>query len=503
MNGEHSILTPVVTAVQTGGTTSAAAPAYDRTKVTAGMAHIGVGNFHRVHQGVYLDDLLGTRSDHNEWGIVGIGLRAEASSKAKAIAYQEQDGLYTVSQYTNDGQRRSRIVGSMVEYMYGPADYAAVVRRLSDPSIRIVSLTITEGGYNLDEISGEFRVDEPDVADDLKREHPRTVFGILTAALAARRSVGVAPFTVLSCDNLRQNGDTARRSVVGYARNVSPELAVWIERSVAFPNSMVDRIAPTVSAEAREKINAETGIDDGVPALTEEYRQWVVEDIFPTGRPAWEAQGVELRPDVERFESIKGRILNASHMLLSYPAALAGYRRVSDAASDPAIAELLTRFMAADAAPMLDAPSDVSLVDYQAMVVRRFANPYIPDTVLRVAHDGAAKLPVFHRSTAEGLLATGGDVRREALLIAAFRRYILGIDDHGDTFEVIEPHLTTEDWALLRSPDPVDALNASPFAAWGLTADRFVNEYRKLVSVIAEDGIHAAITYAMKDSDAS
>jgi mannitol 2-dehydrogenase/sorbose reductase len=498
MNAPNSLL-PITTAFANGGT-AATPPAYDRSKLTAGMAHIGVGNFHRVHQGVYLDDLLAARPDQYQWGIVGIGLRQQDSSKVKAQAYPAQDCLYTVTLNANDGQQVSRIVGSMVEYLYGPADPGAVVARLSDPAIRIVSLTITEGGYNLDETTGEFRLDDPEVAADLAGGHPRTVYGILTSALAARRAAGVAPFTVMSCDNLRSNGDTARAAVLGYAGAADPELAAWIAGNVAFPNSMVDRIAPTIYPDTRASLNQVTGIADAVPAMAEEFRQWVLEDNFPTGRPAWEDLGVQLRPDVAAFEAIKGRLLNASHMLMSYPSALAGYQWIAEGASDPLIAQLLNTFMARDAGPLLHAPADVSVADYQSMIVNRFANPYVPDTVLRVAHDGGAKLPVFHRATTEGLLATGGDLRREALLIATFRRYTAGVDDHGKSFEVEEPHLSEADWALLRSGNPLDALTASPFAGWGIAeSPAFVAAYQDIVGILAAQGIHAAIRYALAE----
>lgn len=492
-------LVPITAALAAGGTASTRTPGYDRARVTAGIAHIGVGNFHRVHEAAYVDDLLASRDDHHEWGIVGIGLRGGASSRAKADAYNAQDCLYTMTLYTNEGQQDSRIVGALVEYIFGPDDPAAVVVRLSDPAIRIVSLTISEGGYYLDEQTGEFRTDDPDIVEDLAREHPLTVFGVLTAALAARRATGTEPFTVMSCDNLRQNGDTSRRALVGYARAVDAELADWIERSVAFPNSMVDRIAPTVSEQTREQLNRATGIDDALPTLTEEFTQWVMVDNFPTGRPAWDEVGVQMRPDVKAFESIKGRLLNASHMLLAFPAAIAGYELVSQAASDPEIVSLLRMFMSVDSEPLINAPSDVSLPDYQAMVVARFANPHVPDTVLRVASDGASKVPVFHRATAEALLAAGKDMRREALLLAAYRRYTRGVDEMGNRFEVAEPQLTDADWALLRSDDPVDALRASPFAAWGLAeSGRFVDVYRRTVEIMDAEGVHAALRFALQ-----
>jgi mannitol-1-phosphate/altronate dehydrogenase len=233
---------------------------------------------------------------------------------------------------------------------------------------------------------------------------------------------------VLSCDNLRSNGATAKTAVLGYAQLSSQELADWIGANVTFPNSMVDRIAPTVNEAAREQLNALTGVDDGVPALAEEFRQWVIEDRFCAGRPAWEDLGVELRSDVEAFEAMKGRMLNASHMMLSYPGALAGHKWVHDAAKHPKIAALLNTFMERDAAPQIAAPRGVSLAEYQKLVVSRFTNENLPDTVLRVAHDGGAKLPIFHRKTCEGLVARDADVRREAFLLAAFRQYMFGVD---------------------------------------------------------------------------
>ncbi|MEI2777333.1 MAG: mannitol dehydrogenase family protein [Tetrasphaera sp.] len=503
MSNDTDGLVPITTALANGGTATTRVPAYDRAKVTAGIAHIGVGNFHRVHQGLYLDDLLAARDDQFGWGLVGISLSgASPRATARANAYADQDCLYTVTAYTNDGTQNSRIVGAMVEYLNGPDDPAAVVARLADPAIKIVSLTVTEGGYNLDEETGEFRVDDPAIVADLARETPETSFGVITAALAARREAGVPPFTVMSCDNLRSNGDTARRAVVGYANAKDPELASWIEANVAFPNSMVDRIAPTVGAQARADLNQATGIADALPALTEEFTQWVLEDNFPQGRPAFEDVGVQLRPDVATFEAIKQRLLNASHMLLSYPAALSGYATVSEAGSDPAIAAVLNRFMEVDAIPFIEAPADVSLTDYMSMVVGRFANPHVPDTVLRVAHDGASKLPVFHRNTAEKLIASGADPRREALLLATFRRYTNGVDDHGNSFEVLEPHLQDADWPLLKSDNPLDALSASPFAAWGLAdSPAFVAAYQEIVGLLENEGVPAALRYALADAD--
>ena len=286
-----------------------------------------------------------------------------------------QDNYFTVTEYDPDGTSQSRI------------------------------LTVSEGGYDIDETTGEFRIDAPHIAADLQGEHPRTTWGTLVAALRASRSVGHEPFAILSCDNLRSNGDTARRSTVGFAEAVDLELAAWISGNVAFPNSKVDRIAPVIDDQVRVTVNELTGVNDAVPVVVESFKQWVVEDEFPTGRPAWEVVGVQLRPDVAAFESIKGRMLNASHVIMSYPSLICGFEFVNDAAHDDLIRRFILGFMDRDAIPLITPPSDVSLTDYRRSVLERFSNVALPDTLHRIATDGTSKIPIFHRATTEELIA--------------------------------------------------------------------------------------------------
>jgi mannitol 2-dehydrogenase len=468
-------------------------PGYSRTLVTPGIAHIGVGNFHRVHQALYIDRCLHLENQ-SDWGIVGIGLSDSAAGRAKDAAFAAQDNLYTVTEYDNDGVGRTRLVGAMIGYLHAPADPGAVLQLLANPAIRIVSLTITEGGYRIDERTGQLDLDDPDIAADLVEPLPRTVYGFLTEALRRRRDTGVAPFTVVSCDNLRGNGDTTRTGLLGFARAKDPALADWLADTVSFPNSMVDRIAPTVTDDVRAKVAASTGISDALPAVAESYLQWVVQDRFPAGRPAMDRVGVQLRDDVATFEAVKGRMLNACHMLLSYPGLLMGYRFVHEAMADARLEALLRQFLLRDVIPHVAGPPGVVLAEYADSVLQRFANPAVGDQLLRIATDGATKIPTFHAKTISVLTGDGLDIRREALLVALYRRYLGGVDDTGTAFEPVEPQLSADDRRLLTSPDPVDALRTKPFSALELAADSaFLAAYRTLVDSLDRSGTAATI----------
>lgn len=446
-----------------GANRSVIRPGYDRRAVRPGVAHFGVGNFHRTHEAVYLDRCLHLPGNEG-WGIVGIGTSDGAAARAKAEAFRRQDCLYTVTELAPDGTSQSRVIGAMVRYLHAPSDPEAVLVQLSDPELRIVSLTVTEGGYLVDETTGRLLSQQPEQQDGLTDDRPQTVFGYLVQALRRRREAGVAPFTVVSCDNVRHNGDTARKVVLAVARSVDPDLASWIEESVAFPNSMVDRIAPYVSAADRERLNAITGIEDAMPAMSESYLQWVVEDRFPAGRPDLGAVGVELRDDVEVYESVKGRLLNASHVLLSYPALLVGHRLVHDAMADVRVRGLVETFMARDVIPLLEGPAGVSLEAYKDLIVERFANPAVDDQLIRIATDGSAKIPVFHATTISEMLERGRDVRREAFLLACYRRYLGDVDDRGAPLGATEPSLSAEDRREIDAPDGLGLLRIGAFA---------------------------------------
>ncbi len=333
-------------------------PAYDRSKVKPGIAHLSVGNFHRAHQAVYLDKCLAL-GGQDEWGIVGIGLMDVESERAKAKALQSQKGLYSLTDYPPEGKPTVSIIGSIVDYLHAPDDPAAVLKLLTDPAIKIVTLTVTEGGYNTDE-KGRFKLEDPGVARDLKGDVPSTSFGYLTEALRRRRDAGVPPFTVLSCDNLRHNGNVVKNALLSFARAKDAGLASWIETNVSFPSCMVDRITPAVGPADAARLNRESGLDDAAPIFAEDFIQWVIEDKFPTGRPALEKVGVQFTDDVDPYEQVKLRMLNASHSMLAFPGILIGHRIVHLAMRDPNVSALLDQFLSEDAGPLLErAPQHV------------------------------------------------------------------------------------------------------------------------------------------------
>ncbi|EHH67955.1 mannitol dehydrogenase family protein [Gluconobacter morbifer] len=465
---------------------------YDRKTVTPGIAHLSVGNFHRAHQAVYVDRALALPGQET-WGIVGMGVLDHPSEIAKAEALQSQSGLYTLRECPPNRPDTVRVVKSLVEYVHAPSDRKAALHRLTDPAIRIVTMTITEGGYYTDE-NGRFMTDNPVIAADIHREIPETVFGLLAEALRLRRDAGTAPFTILSCDNVPANGDIARNAVLSFAKLRDATLAEWIGQNVAFPSCMVDRITPAVRAEDIQRLDAESGIDDRAPLYCEDFIQWVVEDKFPNGRPAWEQTGVLFTDDVEPYERVKLRMLNASHSMLSLPGVLMGYRFVSEAMQDDHLFRLLQQFLGWDAEPHLTAPPGISLPDYGALLLERFRNPAVNDQLLRITSDSTSKLPVFVRPTAEAVVKENGDMRRIAFLLACYCAYLGGRDDTEAFYDITEPRLSDADRTLVTAADPARALDMTVFAGWGLTDNpAFVNLFVAMRTALKTDGTAATL----------
>lgn len=383
-------------------------PGYDRARVTPGIVHLGVGNFHRAHQAVYVDDCLAADPG---WGIVGASLRRPDMRDALA----PQDGLYTLA--LRDGEAtRARIIGSLCEVVYSGEDTAELLTRMCDPAIRIVSLTVTEKGYCRSPSTGDLDMAHAGIRADLAAPGtPSTVPGLLAEALRARRAAGVAPFTVLSCDNLPSNGRTVRRVVAQFAAARDEALAAFIESEVAFPETMVDRIVPATTDDDRAEIAALTGLEDAWPVITEPFSQWVIEDAFSAGRPDFAAAGAQMVADVAPFETMKLRMLNGAHSALAYFGQLAGHETVSDAMGDPALA----RFVAAlwdEVMPTL-AMGRNDLTGYCDALTARFLNPALRHRTAQIAMDGSQKVP-------QRLLATIADRRGQGLAHTALTRAV-------------------------------------------------------------------------------
>ncbi|MEY2847685.1 MAG: hypothetical protein RI885_350 [Actinomycetota bacterium] len=411
-------------------------PRYDRSAASVGIVHIGVGGFHRAHMAMTLDSLM-NEGLATDWAICGVGL-LESDRRMKAV-FGAQDCLYTLTLKHPDGRRESRVIGSIIEYLFAPDDTEAVVERMTDPAVKIVSLTITEGGYNFDRVTGEFDASHPGVVADLAPgAAPSTVFGFVTEALRRRRERGVEPFTVLSCDNVQGNGHMAQKVFTAFADLKDAELGAWIRSSVKFPNSMVDRITPVTYdsdiAEARDI----TGLDDGWPVVCEPFFQWVIEDDFGLGRPPLDHAGAQFVDDVEPYELMKLRLLNASHQGLCYFGYLSGYRYAHEAVGDAAIAAFLLRYMYREAIPTLKPVPGIDLGDYAKTLIERFLNPEVRDTLARLCAESSDRIPKWLVPVIRAQLETGGEIECSAAIVASWARYAEAADEQGEPITVVD-----------------------------------------------------------------
>lgn len=407
--------------------TTATIPAYDRSSLKAGIVHFGVGNFHRAHQAVYLDDLFNSGRDH-DWAIVGAGVLP--SDDAMRSKLEEQDFLTTVVEQ-DINRSAARVTGAMIDYLK-PGDAGATIKRLCDPAIRIVSLTITEGGYFIDPASGHFNPLHPVIAADAADPgNPKTVFGLILAGLKARKEMGIEPFTVMSCDNIPGNGEVTHAAISGLARLSDPSFADWVDANVAFPNGMVDRITPATGPREIGIASSDYGIDDNWPVFCEEFKQWVLEDNFPAGRPALETVGVQFVPDVAPYEHMKIRILNGGHAAIAYPAALLDIHFVHEAMEEPLIRNFLAKLEHEEIIPVIPPVPDTDLDEYYKLIESRFLNPKIGDTIPRLAQDGSNRQPKFILPSTADRLARGEDVVGLSLVSALWCRYFAGASDSG------------------------------------------------------------------------
>ncbi len=467
-------------------------PSYDRRAVSAGIVHFGVGGFHRAHEAMYLDRLM-DGGEALDWGIVGVGTMPGDARMRDALA--GQDHLYTLVVKHPDGHLEPRVIGSIVGFLHAPDDPEAVLERLVDPAIRLVSLTVTEGGYHVNQVTGDFDARDEGIAHDLAEPgSPRTAFGFVVEGLRRRRAAGTPPFTVLSCDNLPGNGDVARTMIGAFARLQDAELADWMAAQVAFPNCMVDRITPVTSAEDIEALRDTFGIDDAWPVVCEPFAQWVVEDHFPLGRPDLEKVGVQVVDDVEPYELMKLRLLNASHQALCYLGYLAGHRYAHEVCTDPLFVDFLLGYMEREGTPTVPDVPGVDLDGYRRQLIERFANPEVRDTLARLCAESSDRIPKWLVPVIRHNLEHGGQVERSALVVAAWARYAEGVDEQGEPIEVVDRERDTVMAAAARQgDDPLAFLRNPDFFGDLVDDERFTEPYLAALRDLHEIGARATL----------
>ncbi len=465
-------------------------PDFDPATIRTGIVHLGIGAFARAHLAWYTQPLL---RDDPQWGIHGVSLRRADTRDALA----PQDFLYTCAERDDTGERLT-VVGAWTGVLVAPETPGAVLARLADPAVRIVTLTVTEKGYHRAGATGGLDTDDPAIQRDLAAPTvPQTVPGLLVAALRLRRTAGIPPFTVLSCDNLPENGNSTRRVVTDFANRLDPALGRFIGEHVAFPNCMVDRIVPATTETDRAQIDAAMGVEDHWPVVCEPFAQWVIEDRFPLGRPAWETTGAALVTDVRPYEEMKLRLLNGSHSSIAYLGQLAGWQTVAEAIAAPALAAHIDALMQ-EIATTLHLPSTVDLAAYRRALLARFANPALHHRTAQIAMDGSQKLPQRLFAPALERVAAGQPISRIALGVAAWLRFLQGRGDDGAALHVDDPKADTLTRAARAAPNAqalCDAIftmhDVVPPALAG--SDAFRNEILNALDRMMTTGVRATL----------
>ncbi len=469
---------------------SVVTPRYDRTRLTPGIVHIGLGNFHRAHQAWYLHSLMQAGLAH-DWAIIGAGVRPyDAAMRDKLIA---QDCLTTLIELDPKGSR-AEVIGSMIDYLPIEPGNGSLIATMSDPAIRIVSLTVTEGGYYIHPANGGFDAAHPDIQHDVVNpDQPMTAFGAIVAALANRRAAGVRAFTVQSCDNLQGNGGITRQTIVSLARLTDPALAEWIDTHATFPNSMVDCIVPATGPSEIERAKA-LGIDDAAPVTHENFRQWVIEDAFCAGRPSWEQAGATITDDVHSYEAMKIRMLNAGHQVLANAGEILGIATISGCMTDPDVAAFFHKVEESEIAPHVTPVPGMTPSGYLDLITTRFANPEIRDTTRRVAFDGSSRHSGFVLPIIRAALDKSKPVDGLALVEALWARMCEGTREDGTRIEPNDPFWPDLTAVAKAAKDKPSEWLAQDQTYGNLASDPvFAPAFEKWLRTIWTDGSRAAI----------
>lgn len=471
-------------------------PHYDRTEIGQGIVHVGVGGFHRAHQTIYTEDLFNQNRDF-EWGFCGVGLLPHDRKMRDALL--SQDCLYTLVERSIEGDR-ARIVGSIVNYLFAPDNREAVIEKLAAPETKIVSLTITEGGYYLDAETGALNAQHPDLQHDLAHPHePHCSFGFLLEALDRRRQRGQAACTLMSCDNVQSNGDNLKTQLMAFAELRNPNLANWMAQNCQFPNSMVDRITPATTDEHCQLVREKFGISDEWPVMTESFKQWVIEDHFVQGRPRWEQVGAQMTNDVLPYEKMKLRLLNASHQALCYIGMLLGYEFVHQTMENPNIRALVQQLMDEEVTPILPTVPGIDLEDYKATLIERFANPAIRDQLSRIGIYGSSGLPKFLLPSITEQLRRGGSITLLSFTVACWFRYLNGRDETGREIKMKDPMAPKLQQLARASKEPTLLLAEREIISAELAnSPEFVRQVRAFLASFYDQGAQATLAQAIR-----
>ncbi|WP_299668841.1 mannitol dehydrogenase family protein [uncultured Ruegeria sp.] len=466
-------------------------PRYNRDDLKPGIVHVGVGNFHRAHQAWYLHRLM-QQGKAQDWAIIGAGVRPyDLAMREKLLA---QDCLTTLIELDPE-KISAEVIGSMIDYLPIEDGSGPLIRKMSDPAIRIVSMTVTESGYYVDPVTKGFDANHPDIQHDAANpQSPCTVFGAIVAALGLRREAGLGPFTGLSCDNLQSNGDILRQTVVSMARLSDPELADWIEENATFPNSMVDCIAPA-TGPSELALAIDFGINDAAVVTHEAYRQWVIEDNFCAGRPDFDEVGATFTDNVHAFETMKIRILNAGHQVLANVGEILGLQTISECMKNPLVSQFFDKVQKTEIAPTVSSVSGKSPEEYVELIETRFSNPRIVDTTRRVAFDGSARHTGFVLPIMRDQLSAGRSIVGLALVEALWARMCAGTREDGSVIEANDPvwdKLT--DAAVAAKSDPVAWLEQSWIYGDLKNAEQFSSAFSKWLNMVWQNGCEATLT---------
>lgn len=463
-------------------------PTYRRDDVKTGIVHVGIGGFHRAHQALYTDQLL-QDTNNKEWGICGVALLDFDQKIYNTL--KDQDGLYTLVVKELDGTFTKRVIGAMVETLFAPETPSKVIEKMASSDVKIITLTITEGGYNYNEATGEFDFNNPQIQYELQHPSaPKTIFGYLTEALKLRKERGLAGVTIQSCDNIQGNGHMTEKMLLSFVQEAAPELVEWIQQNVTFPNSMVDRITPATDPKDIVDLQETSGIEDAWPVVCEPFKQWVIEDNFANSRPDWKKVGAQFAKDVVPYEKMKLSLLNAGHSVLGILGALVGYSTIDEAVHNPNIAKFLRNYMDVEVTPTLGELEGVDLEVYKQSLIERFGNINIKDQIDRICSESSAKIPIFILPTVNAQLKDKENIKHAAFVLAAWAVYSLGKDENGKDLAIKDVLKTTlQSQAIKAKNDPALFLEITSVFGDLQHSKNFVNAFNDAYNNIVTNGV--------------